>query len=355
MFDDPGRAVLRGFDVAASDVDDRLRFCQPVLSFEGDSTLYIARKLDWRNDSKALVVADPDEADELGTLLSDTKQSIVSGEGVIVVGAGFVEEAVVAGIQLDNAEMSFSSLDGAECWISVSTSESFAKLKARLADEARTVFDKALGEAARSNHRLSERGRAALLILRRCGPRRQDDLAIRQLAGARQDREFDLHRRLLIRFARELDTQENDLYERVERHIALAAMSRRKVFGSMVDPSVTSLKELSNQYNPPFGIGMDKCRTYMDVMSRVTMEPKNTRDEMYLENKNLKNISMRSLETHFRKLISLEATPAWIISCSEVTEVLNVKKKMNFSLVSSMSLPVAHKGVVNAAEGREAV
>lgn len=46
MPDETSPAVLRGFNVAVADIADRLRFCQPVLSFRGDSTLYVARKLD---------------------------------------------------------------------------------------------------------------------------------------------------------------------------------------------------------------------------------------------------------------------------------------------------------------------
>ena len=63
----------------------------------------------------------------------------------------------------------------------------------------------ALEEAAHCGSRLSERGDTALLLMRKCGLLRRDDLAIRQLVGARQNREFDLYRRLLIRFALELD------------------------------------------------------------------------------------------------------------------------------------------------------
>ena len=222
MLDGSAPAVLRGFDVAVGDVGDRLRFCQPVLSFEGDPALYVARRLDWQNDRKALAVTGPAEAAELGTLLPDTGQPMASGKGVVAAGTGFVETAAVAGVHLDRAGVSFLRLADAKCRIGVATPECFVKLKARLTDEARTVFDDALGEAARHGRRLSDRGNAALLLLRRCGPRRRDDLAIRQLAGARQNRELDLYRRLLIRFELELKTQKEDLHKEVERHIELA-------------------------------------------------------------------------------------------------------------------------------------
>lgn len=62
-----------------------------------------------------------------------------------------------------------------------------------------------------------------MLILRRCGPLRDEDLAIRQLAAAKQNKELDLYRRLLARFARDLRESEDDLHQRVERHIELAS------------------------------------------------------------------------------------------------------------------------------------
>ena len=50
-----------------------------------------------------------------------------------------------------------------------------------------------------------------------------DGDADRQLAGTRQNGEFDLYRRLLIRFALELDTQEGILDGRVKRYVAAVA------------------------------------------------------------------------------------------------------------------------------------
>ena len=274
MVDEYRPAVLRGFDIAVADIGDQLHLCHPLLSFESDPKLYVARRLNWQNDRKALAVVDPSEASELGTLLPDAhRQPIASGKAVIAVGTGFVqaadaagvqldgsemadaagvqldgsemadaagvqldgsEMADAAGVQLDGSEMAFARVHDAECRISVATPASFAKLKTRLTDEARTAFDEELGYAARRRRHLSERGNAALLLLRRCGPRRRDDLAIRQLAGVRQNREFDLYRRLLMRFSLELGTQENDLEEKVERHIALVARSLRY---TTLDPS----------------------------------------------------------------------------------------------------------------------
>ena len=68
-------ATLRGFEVSVADVGDQMHLCHPLLSFEGDSTLYIAHRLDWRKDPKVLAIADPDEALLLGTLLPETRGS----------------------------------------------------------------------------------------------------------------------------------------------------------------------------------------------------------------------------------------------------------------------------------------
>ena len=226
MLDECRPAVLRGFDTVVADLGDQLHLCQPLLSFEGDPTLYVARRLDWQDDRKALAAADPSEASELGTLLPDTpRRTIASGEAVVAAGAGFVRAAKAARIRFDGAETDFAMVGDAGCRIGVATPVRFAKLKTRLADEARTAFDEELGDAARRGRHLSERGNAALFLLRRCGPRRRDDLAVRQLAGAWQNRELDHYRRLLIRFALELHTRGDDLDQRATRHVALAAAS----------------------------------------------------------------------------------------------------------------------------------
>ena len=177
----------------------------------------------FRCSQDALAVVDPSEASDLGTLLPDThRQPIASGQAVVAAGTGFVQAATTAEIQLGGFGMDFAQIHDAECWISVATPAHFARLKTRLADEARAMFGEALGDAARGGQHLSERGDAALLLLRRCGPRRRDDLAIRQLTGTWQNGELDLYRRLLIRFSHELDAREDDLHDRVGRHMALA-------------------------------------------------------------------------------------------------------------------------------------
>ena len=220
MVDARKPATLRGFNVSVADVGDQMHLCHPLLSFDGDSVLYIAHRLDWRNDPEALAITDPSDAALLGTLLPETHgQRIASGEGVVAAGMGFVQAATMAKVQFPAPETPLAQIDGAECWMGVATPAIYKDLRNRLVDEARTAFDEELGNAARRGRFLSKRGNAALLLLRRCGPLRREDLAIRQLAGARQNREFDLYRRLLILFELELKIPEDSLHQKVKRHI----------------------------------------------------------------------------------------------------------------------------------------
>ena len=224
MVDVCGPATLQGFSVSVADIGDQVHFCHPLLSFEGDPTLYFAHRLDWRNDPEAPVIADPDGASTLGTLLPQAyRRPIDSGDGLVAVGAGFVQAVTAAGVELRGPEISFARIEGSECWMGVASPDVHANIRIGLVKEALSAFDEALADAVFHKRRLSERGDAALLLMRKCGPGRRDDLAIRQLSGARQNGELDLYRRLLMRFALELDTQEGVLNERVERHIACAA------------------------------------------------------------------------------------------------------------------------------------
>ena len=322
MLDEYRPAVLRGFDMAVADIGDQLHLCQPLLSFESDPTLYVARRLDWQDDRTALAVADPSEASELGTLLPDThRRTIASGEAVVAMGAGFARAAKAAGVQFDGAETDFAMVGNAECRIGVATPACFAQLKTRVVDEARTAFDEELGDAARRGLSLSERGNAALLLLRRCGPHRRDDLAVRQLAGARQNRESDLYRRLLIRFALELRTREDDLDKRAARHVALAAAPLRyatsaqeynwtqPVMFSEASPVRDYLpdhKESTYKFPPAIArkIKLDQHQPASNSFSlslntrfNAAMKERNSRDEMCLDSSDFGEV-VRSINEH---------------------------------------------------------
>ena len=224
-------ATLQGFPVSVADVGDQMHLCHPLLSFEGDPTLYLAHRLDWRNDPEALAVADRSEALALGTLLPPAcERPIDSGEGLVAVGAELVQAAESAQVELLDSGIAFARVDGPEYWIGVATPALYTALRTRLAEEARSAFDKALEDAVHLGSRLSERGEAALLLMRKCGSLRRDDLAIRQLAGAWQNGELDLYRRLLIRFALELEARESVLDERTKRHVAAVRQATISTF-----------------------------------------------------------------------------------------------------------------------------
>ena len=218
-----GEAVLRGFDMAVPDIRDQLHFRLPLLSFRGDSAVYVARRVDW-DDRQALAIVDDPEDLELATLLADNvDRCITSGEGVVVAGTEFFRAASLVGVQLPGF-VRHTETDG-ECWFRSARLGEFDAWNVELINESRVVFDRELGQASRQRRRLAEYGDAALLILRRCWPLRQEDLAMRQLAAARQNGDIDLYRRLLARFEFKLGEPEDQLHRRVERHVELTQAS----------------------------------------------------------------------------------------------------------------------------------
>ena len=245
--------ILRGFDMPVADIDDQLHFRQPLLSFHGSPTLYLAGRVDWHSDRQGLltVVDDPDDR-ELATLLDDgVGLHMASGQGVIVAGARFFHAASRVGDLLDG--FSHQSAADCECWIRMAKPAEYIALERKLIDESRAVFDQELGKTRRQGRPLMERGNAAMLVLRSCGPIRQDDLAIRQLAAARQNGDFDLYRRLLTRFEHELGEPEDQLDEQARRHMELAADTpiERTWPGRMLD---TDFEHMSlNRAFPPKG------------------------------------------------------------------------------------------------------
>lgn len=219
-----GEAVLRGFDMAVPDVGDQLHFRLPLLSFGLGSAIYVARRVDWDDRQALAIVDDPEELD-LATLFADNvDKRIASGEGVVVAGTEFFRAASLVGVQLPGFDR-HTETDG-ECWFRAAPLAEFDAWNDKLLNESRAVFDSELVQARRRGRRLSGRGDAAVLIFRRCGPRGRQDLVIRQLAAARQNRESVLYRRLLARFEFELGEPRNHLHRRVEAHMELAEAPR---------------------------------------------------------------------------------------------------------------------------------
>ena len=206
-----GPATLRGFSVSLADVGNRVRLCHPLLSFE-DGPLYVANRLDWENDLEALTVADPYEASALGTLLPPVcSMSIASGQGVIAVGAGFVQNAAKAEI-IVGSEIRLSQMRGLACLVGVAPPVLYAALRTRLRDEAREAFGDVPGDAASYGSGLSDRRNAVRFVMRNCGLGPDDESANRQLAGAVQNKQADLYQ--LIKFASERDARALDEHPR---------------------------------------------------------------------------------------------------------------------------------------------
>ena len=160
------------------------------------------------------------------------RQSIASGEGVVAVGdRDSFKRRPTQGIQLDHCEMT-SLPEPRRREVPdkrIATPEQVTRTsRTRLTEEARTACStKSVGGVA-ARHVDAPSPNAAMRRFSscaRCGPTSAcDDLAIRQLAGALQNRELALYRRLLIRFALELGTQEDDLDERAKRHVGVIAV-----------------------------------------------------------------------------------------------------------------------------------
>lgn len=206
MSDD--QVVLRGFDMPMPEIGDQLHFRMPLLSFRSSAELYVAGRVDWGGDIRALTIVDDPEDLEMATLLTDgVEQHVASGEGVTVAGAEFFHAASSIGFPLYGFHR--VAVTDSQCWIRVATPSAFVSLKGELVDKSRSVFDRELREAIGHGRRLTERGNAAMLILRRCGPLRSVGLTIRQLSAAMQNRNFHLYRRLIDRLEYELGEPED--------------------------------------------------------------------------------------------------------------------------------------------------
>lgn len=216
MSDD--QVVLRGFDMPMPEIGDQLHFRMPLLSFRSSPELYVAGRVDWDGDTRALTIVDDSEDLEMATLLTDgVEHHVASGEGAIVAGAEFFHATSCIGFPLYGFRR-VAVTDG-QCWLRVATPSAFVSLRSELVDKSRSVFDRELREAIDHGRRLTERGNAAMLILRRCGPLRSVGLTIRQLSAAMQNRNFHLYRRLIDRLEYELGEPEERSHEQAERHV----------------------------------------------------------------------------------------------------------------------------------------
>ena len=219
--------ILRGFDFPEREIDDQLRFCNPLLSFEeGESApIFLVRDLNWQpggeDNGGWLARVDVDEVESFGTLVSGEPQRILRGEGVVLLGERFFSVAREAGIDLEDIrDVKLKAFVGAGYRIGLAGVDAYHRFAKNLARAAAKVFDEELDKT--SGRRLSVNGAAALVLLRKCSMASPTALAIRQLVAARIGGQTDRYRRLLVRFSLELGELEDEVHKRVSRHIEVA-------------------------------------------------------------------------------------------------------------------------------------
>ena len=144
-------AILRGFDFLAADLTDRLRFCNPILSFskQNDAPLYLARDLSWefheQSYSDSLTTVDSDILDSFATRVADISQTIKSDEGVIVMGSKFFAAASFAGVDLTAlTKTEFREIPDLRCHIAVSDAHTFEQFAQELVHMVSSVVDSEL-------------------------------------------------------------------------------------------------------------------------------------------------------------------------------------------------------------------
>ena len=202
-------AILRGFDFLAADLTDRLRFCNPILSFskQNDAPLYLARDLSWefhdQSYSDSLTTVDSDILDSFATRVADISQTIKCDEGVIVMGSKFFAAASFARVDptaLTKTE--FREIPDLRCHIAVSDAHTFEQFAQDLVHRVSSVVDSELRLV--SDGGLSENCQAALFVLRNCSATSIANLAIYELMAACVGRDSIVYERLLDRFSIEL-------------------------------------------------------------------------------------------------------------------------------------------------------
>ena len=187
---------LRGFSGRSGDLRRRMRFCHPILSAkDGGPNLFVATDIQWMSDGTGLEPVNEEEIGSFGTLWRQSLRTIGPGMGVAVIGSDFME-AVAASIgSAEVGGLPFNLDETLGCWIAVSRRPEFDECATRLTALARVVFDRELRRCASAADELSKPGASALFVLRRAPGRREADVAIRELAAAYVQNEYDLYRR----------------------------------------------------------------------------------------------------------------------------------------------------------------
>lgn len=220
-------ALLVGFDARMCDLGDRLRLCQPILTF-GDGRTYLARRLDWQPEDcaerGALTLVDADDVAGFGTLVPDADRvPIERGVGVVVLGPEFLDAMERLGIGHQVQWLPQPPAAGGR--LGLANVSYFDQFRAAIAEDVGRVVDDELAKAHTHGIDLSELGVSASRVLRECNWRRTD-VAMRELAAAIVGRQPDLLRRRLTRYAIELESPERDLETQARQHLETVVGSR---------------------------------------------------------------------------------------------------------------------------------
>lgn len=225
------QAILRGFDYLARNLNDQLRFCNPLLSFGGgeQTKIFLARTLNWSHEPndqhRSLILVEEDQLGTFATVDSDLRGPIRPGQGVVLMGHQFAAAISNAGIELEvSKQVRFRQPSPAPYRFAVTDVATYESYANQLVNQAKKAFDEECN--ARSSNTISKRGEAALFILHNCGFARSTDVALRQLTATLIFSEPDNYRRLLIKYSIELDETEDAIHDRVMRHIDIGAFRR---------------------------------------------------------------------------------------------------------------------------------
>ena len=221
---------LVGIDVRVGEVRDRLRLCQPILAFRDDVRMFLARRLDWTREGEAtgrrLTPVDADDVASFGTMVSTrARVPIEPGVGVVMVGGEFYDAVQELGGDPQDG-MPLRRLDDTPCWFGLADASRFDQYRAKMGKTATFAVDQELRKAVGSDTGMSDRGRLAAHVLRKC-ERRRPDVAIRDLATALVDSDPDMFRRRLTRYSIELGESREALKAQAGEHLSRLGINER--------------------------------------------------------------------------------------------------------------------------------
>lgn len=216
-------ATVVGFEAGYGNISSGLRRCLPIIILEEEKRHFLARSVDWNGESREpdsqLTLIDDDEVWAFGVALPiEERRNIRPGQALLVMGQEFEQDMKDANVPCSD-ELLFESVPDEPYAICLATVESFERFRRIISQSAAKSFDSSLSSAGSPG--LCAKGRAALRVMRQSSYRKSD-LAVRELAGAILTHDFDLLRRLKIRYSIELEGEsQEDLENKARHHIKL--------------------------------------------------------------------------------------------------------------------------------------